>query len=677
MPHEQPAGNTAPRVPPGAGEEPTETMKPHPPTHPDLMLLHEGEEPVPGYRLTRKVGQGGFGEVWQAEGPGGFSVALKFIRLAEGGTVELRSLEIMKQIRHPHLLPMFGAWQKRDFLIVAMELARCTLSDRLKELVAKGQPGIPVPELTDHLRDAARALDYLNEQNIQHRDVKPHNLMLVGDGVKLADFGLAKVLEHTAGPASGSMTPTYAAPELFDHQVTRWSDQYSLAITYCQLRGNTLPFKGSPVQLMFGHLQREPNLAMLPENERPVVARALAKKPEDRWPNCRQFAEALAGLAAPPMALAGRSEPLRSDPQVVLRPFELYLKPPAPFRVKPGSQPTFPVQVERGHCPGKLEVRLAGLPSGITFHSEGIPAEAVEGRLMLTVTADAKPWEGKVRLLVRGAAQADLDVPLLIEPLAWPAGVSNHLGMKLALVPAGAFLMGSPQGEDGRRPDEDPRHEVEITRPFYLGVHPVTQTQFEQVMGYNPAFFTRERGGGPEHPVEQVSWAEAVAFCQRLSDLPQERQALRSYRLPTEAEWEYACRAGLHAATGFGPALNSTQANFNGNAPFGNAAKGTYRMRTTKIGTFKPNGWGLCDMHGNVGEWCSDWYDAHYYSYSYKRDPKGGDSNAGSRRVTRGGSWIDPAHLCRAACRGHRSPEERLHTVGFRVVLELVPGMGC
>src|SRR5262249_3791730 len=152
-------------------------------------------------------------------------------------------------------------------------------------------PGIPAPQLLKYLRDAARGLDYLNEPRhtvdgkagvgVQHRDIKPANLLLVGGSVKVGDFGLAKLLEHAAtSNTAGAMTVAYAPPEAIQGRISRHSDQYSLGVTYCQLRGGQLPFEGNAAQLMYGHLKKAPNLAMLPRTERPVVARALAKNPD-------------------------------------------------------------------------------------------------------------------------------------------------------------------------------------------------------------------------------------------------------------------------------------------------------------------------------------------------------------------------------------------------------------
>jgi serine/threonine protein kinase len=272
--------------------------------------LGPGARPLPEYALVRLLGRGGFGEVWLARGPGGFDVALKLIRLGDlAGDAEVRALELMKSVRHPHLLALFGAWRQQDLLLIAMELADRTLLDRFRQAQAQGLPGIPRDELLEHLREAARGLDFLNERarpleggpaGIVHRDVKPHNLLLVGGSVKVGDFGLAKLLEQfVAGTQSGSLTPAYAAPELFAGRAGRRSDQYSLAVSYCQLRAGRLPFAGSLEQVVAGHLMQPPDLAMLPETERPAVARALAKSPEERWPSCRDFVEALASPPAP------------------------------------------------------------------------------------------------------------------------------------------------------------------------------------------------------------------------------------------------------------------------------------------------------------------------------------------------------------------------------------------
>jgi hypothetical protein len=263
--------------------------------------LEEGAEPVAGYRLARRIARGGFGEVWEARGPGGFPAALKFVALGgAAGKVEAAALERVKGLRHPHLLALFGAWRTERWLVVASELADRSLADGLQDYQAQGLPGVPGPELMRYLRDCAECLDYLNVLGVQHRDVKPHNLLLVGGGVKIGDLGLVKLLQGAQASHTGLMTPAYAAPEFFAGRTSRHSDQYSLAVSYCELRGGRLPFTGSAAEIMHGHLQGQPDLSMLPECERPAVARALTKNPEERWPSCAAFAEQVAAAKAPP-----------------------------------------------------------------------------------------------------------------------------------------------------------------------------------------------------------------------------------------------------------------------------------------------------------------------------------------------------------------------------------------
>jgi uncharacterized protein (TIGR02996 family) len=258
--------------------------------------------------------------------------------------------------------------------------------------------------------------------------------------------------------------------------------------------------------------------------------------------------------------------------------------------------------------------------------------------------------------------------------------VVNSLGMRFARIPTGRFLMGSSESEPDRSDNEGPAHEVQISRPFYLGVHPVTQEQYKTVMGKNPAWCSANGGGKDKvtgldtrsFPVEQVSWKDAQTFLKKLAARQEEKEKGLKYRLPSEAEWEYACRGGLPSQIfHFGDSLSSAQANFNGAYPYGGAANGPYLERTCSVGSYPPNAFGLFDMHGNVWEWCSDWYDADYYGKSPKEDPpgpaKGSWRAGGSSRVIRGGSWNGLGGYCRSAFRNWSAPGVRGNYVGFRL----------
>jgi len=247
---------------------------------------------------------------------------------------------------------------------------------------------------------------------------------------------------------------------------------------------------------------------------------------------------------------------------------------------------------------------------------------------------------------------------------------------KLAWIKAGTFLMGSPDTEPLRWDREGPQHRVTVAA-FRIGVTEVTQAQYRAVMGGNPSYFQ----GDESRPVEQVSWFDAVNFCNKLSrikGLPPAYEVngtevkwdpkARGYRLPTEAEWEYACRAGTTGPFWSGPTIGTDQANYNGLFPYGIGPKGLSRGTTVPVGSLKPNPWGLADMGGNVAEWCWDFYSD--YSAEPSTNPRGPDQ--GTYRVLRGGAWNSYALLLRSACRVYDGPERQADSVGFRVALSAV-----
>jgi hypothetical protein len=253
-------------------------------------------EPIPGYRLLERLGAGGFGEVWKVEAPGGLHKAIKIVHGNLDGDgeeeirvrQELKALERVKTVRHPFILSLerFDIIDRR--LLIVMELADRSLYERFKECQGQGLPGIPRDELLCYLEETAEALDLMNIQyQLQHLDIKPQNLFLVHNHIKVGDFGLVKDLEGMRAFATSGLTPIYAAPETFEGIISRFCDQYNLAIVYQELLTGKLPFRGtSPRHLMMQHLSGQPDLSSLPPADRPAIARALAKKPEDRHPTC-------------------------------------------------------------------------------------------------------------------------------------------------------------------------------------------------------------------------------------------------------------------------------------------------------------------------------------------------------------------------------------------------------
>ena len=244
-----------------------------------------------------------------------------------------------------------------------------------------------------------------------------------------------------------------------------------------------------------------------------------------------------------------------------------------------------------------------------------------------------------------------------------------------AYIQGGVFAMGSPGNEVQRDTDEGPQRQVTVSS-FYMGKYEVTQAEYESVMGGNPSIFK-----GPTLPVENLSWLDAVEYCNRRSQAEgltpayaiagsgnsrtvTWNQSANGYRLPTEAEWEYACRAMTVSPFSTGNTITTGQANYDGNNPYSNQAPGEYRERTSPVGSFLPNPWGLYDMHGNVWEWCWDWYSP--YPASAQTNPAGPSS--GAYRVIRGGSWRDAAQYLRSAYRLYRTATNQTNGLGFRVV---------
>jgi formylglycine-generating enzyme required for sulfatase activity len=735
-------------------------------TMPEPLVLGAGIEPIAGYRLVRPLGRGGFGEVWEASAPGDFHVALKFIRLDtnEAG-VEQRSLDVIRNIRHPHLLDVQFATRVADCLVIAMPLCDESLMDRLRA----SPHGLPREKLLEYMDELARAVDYLNEPNhrssdgtmvgVQHRDIKPHNIFLVGGSVRLADFGLAKILAATSASHTGSMSPHYVAPEVFEGRVSQRSDQYALAITYYQLRTGKRPFEGDSFhQIIYAHIHAEPDLSALPEHERPVVARALARRPEDRWPSCRAFVGALVASGSTPFEDRSRTrvDTARTTPRhrrirrvglaalatLVMILAAVVLLP----RLRPSSDaaPSESTALARTNPLTKPEVvKGAQTPSlppedspPVITKKAGAAAEEKSPKRSTTNGAPATPPEAhpagksdaakppiasttppdtpdpsRTELAIRSPEPAVSRPPASEEP---PKQITNSIGVKLVLIPTGEFLMGSPDSDKDAQDDEKPQHRVRITRPFYMGATEVTVGQFRKLVestglrtkaetdgkggyGWNEAKGTWEqdakytwRNPGfaqtDDHPVVEVSWNDAIAFCNKLSELEGLRPYYQfaagaqsggdGYRLPREAEWEYACRAGTTTRYQVGDDPETL-------AEVGNVADATLKAKggvfstgttisvrdgyvfTAPVGRFRSNAFGLFDMHGNVWEWCWDGYAADYYKGPPGADPRGPLQAAD--RVNRGGGWNLNPRYCRAADRDWNTPGHRSGSLGFRL----------
>ncbi len=607
------------------------------------------------YVLLERLGEGGMGAVFKARHSlMNRLVAIKVIRKERLGAPDAvrrfyREVQAVGQLSHPNIVIAYDAAQVGDTHLFAMEYVEGM--DLAKLVRQKGM--LPVGEACEYIRQAALGLQHAHEHGLVHRDIKPANLLVTARGgmVKVLDMGLARLQEggddeRTQLTQEGSVmgTPDFIAPEqaMDSHKVDIRSDIYSLGCSLYFLLSRRVPFPGDTLtQKLIKHQLHEPPPIEqfrpdLPPALVAVVRKMMAKRPADRYQTPAEAAGALA-----PFCLSGETTLPQAVPIPSTVPMTIPVAVPAAVHTLSG-QTTMPLPAG---LPPPLP-RGAGAARGKRWL---LPAAGGAGLLVLVVVLvivlagrGGKPDEGKT--------PGTVNLPQL---------GNNSLDMRFALIQPGKFEMGSLESEAGHEPHEGPPHEVTITRPFYLGIHPVTQAQFQKVMGKNPSCFYNVEGGGADHPVETVTWDEAVEFCRKLSELEPEKAARRSYRLPTEAEWEYACRAGSGTAYCFGndPTLLGQYAWYKDNA----------NSQTHPVGRLRPNAWGLYDMHGNVMEWCQDGYAEDYYKGSPKVDPPGPADK--ERKVLRGGSWLMADRWCRSAHRDWFDHTNRSYQVGFRVVL--------
>jgi len=646
------------------------------------LLNGRGQELVLGsYLLLERLGEGGMGQVFKARHQNlGRIVAVKLIRkerLASADAVRRfqREIRAAAQLNHPNIVRAYDAAEVDGNHLLVMEYVDGGAD--LSRLVKLRGP-LPVAEACDLMRQAAVGLQHAHERGMVHRDIKPHNLLLTADGktVKILDMGLARLDDSVSDDEKSSTmtqdgavmgTPDYIAPEQArsSHDVDIRADIYSLGCTFYYLLTGRVPFPGgSLTQKLLKHQLDEPQpveafRADVSPEFGAILRKMMAKRPQDRFQTPGELAETLADpsrSASTVPDLGGQSLP--TLPQI----------PRARSAAIADS-----TEVDRHWA--EVVQAAAAVPAQPRFtqpesaQPQLTPVVPVDRRKRYRITAGAGAALALIVLLLvwrpwKSAPTNSLPVePTVAQKQSRPEkNITNSIGMKLVLIPAGSFLMGSPETEPGRRANEGPQHDVRISRPFYLGVYEVTQEQYEKVMDKNPSAFQQGKGGGAEHPVDTIGWDAAVAFCRKLSALEAENKAGRIYRLPTEAEWEYACRAGSQTAFYFGDDREQL--------PRHAWFKENDGGKTHPVGQLEPNAWGLYDMSGNVWEWCDDSYAADYYQKSPATDPSG--PPPGSFRVIRGGGIGWDWTQYRSANRyPDYSPAGATSNTGFRVVCEV------
>ncbi len=598
--------NAAPTMGPGPAPQPGYAFNPG--------------DTVGQYRVVRLLGRGGMGEVYEVE----HEVlrrryALKFLSrelMNKAGALERFKCEaeVMANLDHPNIVKVdeFGEHQGRHWLRMGLARGVVVNPSAGKSMITLGDLAesyggkIPQEVLLTILQQVASGLAYAHGRGVVHRDIKPGNILL--DGGIGPDLN-AKVSDFGLVKVAG---------EAWLRSRAELSARQSLSI------GNQrtdLPERTSE-QALLGTYEY-----MSPEQRRRQDADA------------RSDVYALGLLAF--KLLTGR------DPGT---------KPPS--KIDPALWPAWDdlliaaLEFEPGARPADGTAFLARLQAVGPAAHQPTPATAVAPPPPPSPQPPPPPQPSRPSPAREESGHQPGDT-LSVD-------LGSGVGMDLVWIPPGKFMMGSPETE-AERSDDETQHRVTISSGFWMGKYEVTQEQYERISGKNPSHFK-----GPDLPVEEVSWDDAQKFCRKLQgSLPRE-PAGKTVRLPTEAEWEYACRAGTTTPFHYGDSLDSSMANFDCNFPYGGGLKGEDRDRTTIVGSFQPNAWGLYDMHGNVWEWCADWMGE--YPSGSVTDPTGPGS--GEFRVLRGGVWYGYAGLCRSANRFRfRVTGYRRNYVGFRVVV--------
>jgi formylglycine-generating enzyme required for sulfatase activity/tRNA A-37 threonylcarbamoyl transferase component Bud32 len=599
------------------------------------LVAGRGAELVIGpHLLLERLGEGGTGQVFKARHQKmGRIVAVKLIRrelLSDAEVVArfYREIRVVSQLSHPNVVHAYDAGPQGADHVLIMEFVEGTDLARL----VKDKGPLPAAQACDCIRQAALGLQHAHERGLVHRDIKPPNLLLTRQGVvKVLDLGLARlqrpgrqdarpgddVTANLLTPVNSVMmgTPDYMAPEqaVDFHAADIRADIYSLGCTLHFLLTGQPPFPGGSIlQKLMRHQQAElPSVRQkhpeLPAELDAVLQKMLAKRPEQRYQTPNEVAHVLS-----PFVGAGGARPASSA-----------------------------LGAARRRRDWKRTAGVALLLVGLLV-SAGLLWQGLGGR----------PTPSHTLAASRQSTALDEAGP----PRPW---FKNHLNMEFVLIPSGQFLKGSPATEIGRLVHEGEPREVRINKSFYMGRYEVTQGHYLRLIGNNPSFFHPGNKGGLNCPVENVTWEEAQAFCERLSAEDVERRAGRAYRLPTEAEWEYACRAGTKTAFPFGDDVEK----------LGDYAwyKGNSNGITHSMGEKKANRWGVHDMHGNVAEWVSDLYRED----PWRGIPVPASPGPNKRATIRGGAWdLDPA-CSRSASRSSGEFGKRYNNVGFRVVCEI------
>ncbi len=565
------------------------------------------------YRAQQLLGQGGFGKTFKAvdeyQSRKPLCVIKQFAFSNNNPKIRQTALDLFydeakhleslgKHMQIPELFAYFDI-EGQPYLVQQFIDGQ----DLQQELATAGT--FNQTKIRELLKSLLPVLDFLHHQSppVIHRDIKPANIIRQRSdgGFILVDFGAAKQATRTMLAKTGTVigSPEYVAPEQARGKPAFASDIYSLGVTCIYLLTQVSPFDlfdlSADTWVWRDYLVDNP----VDEGLGKVLDKMIANALPQRYQSATAVLAALGGGGS-----VGSVESVR------------------------GVRDRLAINID---APGSIE--HSTIPTHLL--NEGAPLLQTFGFETAKVSHGKAFWGGTKVIVKKSPGRAN----------RFFQNLGGSIGLQMVNIPGGTFLMGAPNLEEGSSDYQRPQHQVKVPS-FYMGKYPVTQAQYQAIMGDNPSYFQ-----GGDRPVDTVSWHDAVAFCQKLSQRTQ-----RHYRLPSEAEWEYACRAGTTTPFCFGETIDPEVVNYRGE-------------ETTVVGIFPANSYGLYDMHGNILEWCADKYHGNYLGAPTDGSVWHNDSN--NTYILRGGSWYSKLSYCRSAFRTYHTPDCRFPYFGFRVCLSL------
>ncbi|MDM3855203.1 MAG: bifunctional serine/threonine-protein kinase/formylglycine-generating enzyme family protein [Aphanizomenon gracile PMC649.10] len=617
------------------------------------------------YRVVVRLGGGGFGDTFEInEVRTNKTKVLKVLTNNSQKAIEAfkQEAEVLSQLNHPSIPKVepgayFEHYSRNSKTPIHCFVMEKIEGENLHEYMKKNSLR-PINQTTaiEWLKDLLIILEQVHNKNFFHRDIKPSNVMLrVGDTqLVLIDFGTVREVTNTVmiqqGGVTGFNSPGYTPSEQLTGNAVKQSDFFALGRTFVYLLTGKEPLD----QEMYDSYHATLNW----RNYAPQISKMLADLLDemmqtlykDRPQNTQEILQRIAkiekALQPPPPKPQLQPQPIKYQPK------------PISQKQKNTTRRDFIQTVSLVVGGAVIAVIGQNLFSGnknqtstpkITT-SPNTPNPTPEPTPKIT-TPPLQTFSFEV---VTTDATGSITNRRNASAKYFTEDLGNGVLLEMVEIPGGKFIMGSPANEAQRDSDESPQHQVTVPS-FCMGKYELTQAQYQAIMGDNPAYFK-----GNNRPVENVSWNDAVAFCEKLS-----QKTGKKYRLPSEAEWEYACRAGTTTPFYFGESVTPDLVNYDGNYTYASAPKGQYRQQTTDVGTFPCNAFGLYDMHGNVWEWCQDDWQENYINAPINGSALISQSNI---KTLRGASWNLYPENCRSAVRTNNNRDNRYDSFGFRVV---------